>query len=147
MPAQLCTVKGCPNEGRYCRFHKVETFKGFAPLKTEADVHKLLMKSYKKIAKIFMTKNRKCQVKGCKKPAECIHHKAGRIGEKLLDQKNFLAVCMEHHRMIEDNPAWAKENGYSILRLAEGGIVKGPTRSMLGEAGPEAVIPLRRDKQ
>ena len=28
--------------------------------------------------------------------------------------------------------------------LAEGGIVNGPTLAMIGEAGPEAVIPLNR---
>jgi hypothetical protein len=28
-------------------------------------------------------------------------------------------------------------------KLAEGGIVTGPTRALIGEAGPEAVIPLR----
>ena len=28
------------------------------------------------------------------------------------------------------------------IRLAEGGIVMGPTNALIGEAGPEAVIPL-----
>jgi hypothetical protein len=32
----------------------------------------------------------------------------------------------------------------SIPRLAEGGIVTGPTLALIGEAGPEAVIPLNR---
>jgi hypothetical protein len=31
-----------------------------------------------------------------------------------------------------------------LPRLAEGGIVTGPTIAMIGEAGPEAVIPLNR---
>ena len=32
----------------------------------------------------------------------------------------------------------------SIPRLADGGIVTGPTLALIGEAGPEAVIPLNR---
>ena len=32
----------------------------------------------------------------------------------------------------------------NLPRLAEGGIVTGPTLAMIGEAGPEAVIPLNR---
>jgi hypothetical protein len=34
--------------------------------------------------------------------------------------------------------------GSAIPRLADGGIVTGPTLAMIGEAGPEAVIPLNR---
>ena len=45
-------------------------------------------------------------------------------------------------------PDWAGEmewglNLPNIPELAEGGIVKRPTLAMIGEAGPEAVVPLR----
>ena len=33
--------------------------------------------------------------------------------------------------------------GITIPKMAEGGIVTGPTLAMIGEAGPEAVIPLK----
>ena len=32
----------------------------------------------------------------------------------------------------------------SGLKFADGGIVSGPTRALIGEAGPEAVIPLHK---
>lgn len=47
--------------------------------------------------------------------AEDIHHKAGRIGDNLF--KHFLAVCRPCHQRIEENPEWAKDNGFSISRL------------------------------
>jgi hypothetical protein len=47
-------------------------------------------------------------------------------------------------------PSWVPElggKGFSVPNipmLAEGGIVTGPTLAMIGEAGPEAVIPLSK---
>ena len=68
--------------------------------------------------------NRWCGVHGkpCL-PVE-IHHVAGRVGcydEKeiplLIDTRFFLAVCREAHQQIENNPQWAKDQGYSESRL------------------------------
>jgi hypothetical protein len=41
-----------------------------------------------------------------------VHHKHGRVGEMLNNQLFWMAVCREHHDMIHQNPAWARENGY-----------------------------------
>lgn len=117
MAIQLCNTKGCLNEGRYCRLHQVETFKPAKKINKESEKLKELTTQYKKIAKRFITLNPKCQVSGCNKVSECVHHKRGRIGELLTDTRHFLAVCMEHHQQIEGNPEWAKENGYSSSRL------------------------------
>lgn len=46
-----------------------------------------------------------------------VHHGAGKIGDLLTDTRYFVAVCREAHRMIEERPNWAKENGYSFTRL------------------------------
>lgn len=119
MPIKLCTVKGCLNEGRYCRLHQVETFKATPAIKREADAKKEMNNQYKKIAKKFITVHPKCQVQGCNQVSECVHHKRGRIGELLIDTRYFMAVCFDHHRQIEENPDWAKSNGYSLSRLKE----------------------------
>lgn len=95
----------------------IQTFKPSAPIKKESDSTKEVLKEYKKEAKKFITINPKCQVMGCNKVSECVHHKIGRIGQNLMNKKKWLAVCLEHHRQIEDNPDWAKENGYSDSRL------------------------------
>jgi len=81
------------------------------------------------VAKIqFMSKpeNKICPVTG--QPTTDIHHKAGRVGfadqwarinnvSLLLDTRFWLAVSRDGHRQIEENPAWAKELGYSLNRL------------------------------
>ena len=60
---------------------------------------------YRSIRAEYLTKNPKCKV--CHGDASQIHHKAGRVGDKLNDTKDFLAVCFCCHRKIHDNPAWA----------------------------------------
>lgn len=48
-----------------------------------------------------------------------IHHKKGKIEDLLNDKRFFLAVCRRCHDYIEAHPAWAKEMGYSLSRLAK----------------------------
>lgn len=45
-----------------------------------------------------------------------VHHKAGRHGSLLTDKRYFIAVCRNCHRIAEDHPQWAYDNGYSIPR-------------------------------
>lgn len=73
------------------------------------------VQQYNKLRAQFLTDNPLCKV--CGRMAGEVHHKAGRIGERLLDVDNFLAVCHDCHVKIEMNPAWAKENGYSKNRI------------------------------
>lgn len=42
----------------------------------------------------------------------------------------------------KDTVASGKSEGLGLTPMAEGGIVKGPTPALVGEAGPEAIIPL-----
>ena len=66
---------------------------------------------YKGLREKFLIENPACKV--CKsQPSSQIHHKAGRIGDKLNDVKDFLAVCFFCHRKIHDNPAWANAKDY-----------------------------------
>lgn len=46
-----------------------------------------------------------------------VHHKLGRIGELLTNKDYFLACCEICHRYLEDHPAVAKANGWSLNRL------------------------------
>jgi hypothetical protein len=41
----------------------------------------------------------------------------GRIGPLLLDISNYLAVCRECHKIIEENPEMAKKLNLSKSRL------------------------------
>jgi len=53
-----------------------------------------------------------------KKPTTDIHHKKGRVGSLFLDTKYWVALSREGHKFVEENPEWAKENGYSLNRLS-----------------------------
>lgn len=76
-------------------------------------------KIYLTLRKVFLENHKFCEANlpGCGKQANQIHHGSGRCGKKLLDVKTFIALCMPCHQHIELNPLWAKENGYSLIRL------------------------------
>jgi hypothetical protein len=59
--------------------------------------------------------NQKCPITG--KPTTDVHHSKGRIGSLLLDTRYWIALSREGHKYVEENPEWAKENGYSLNRL------------------------------
>jgi hypothetical protein len=118
----LCNVEGCYSFGRYCKLHKVESIKPASTIKKVSDkTADILKKKYNPIARQFIKSHPKCQAKlmNCEGVSSCIHHKAGRIGELLIDTKLFLAVCFSCHRFIEDNPEEAKKKGFSISRLTK----------------------------
>lgn len=66
----------------------------------------------------FLSKpeNQKCLITGW--PTCDIHHKKGRVGSLFLDTKYWVALSREGHQFVEENPEWAKENGYSLDRLS-----------------------------
>ena len=72
---------------------------------------------YAKKKKEYLTAHIRCEVKGCNRVSEDIHHKKGRVGKLLFNEKYFMAVCRDHHTEIELNPDWAIKNKYSIKRL------------------------------
>lgn len=96
---------------------KQATPKPRTPIKPVSDKQAKLNRIYGVAATKFKEDHPVCQVEGCILAATDVHHKAGRIGEKLLDQRTWLAVCRAHHLQIESNPEWAKKNGYSENRL------------------------------
>jgi hypothetical protein len=53
----------------------------------------------------------------CKGQASEVHHKKGRIGNDLLDETNWLALCHNCHEYVERERTWAMEKGYSIKRI------------------------------
>ena len=84
--------------------------------KAENTIYRQKRNAYLKLFPICQVKTHDCTYK-----ATTIHHRAGRIGELLTDETNFLAVCMDCHTAIELNPDWAKRKGYSISRLSDYG--------------------------
>jgi len=77
------------------------------------------LREYKKVREKYLDKHPSCEAKidGCHLEANQIHHKKGRIGNLLVDDNYFLAVCGNCHHWIENNPKEAKELGFSLNRL------------------------------
>lgn len=80
---------------------------------------------YNKESKLWLL-GKKCGC-NCGKKANQVHHMRGREGyaddkkyfqgiKLLLDKDYWLAVCMDCHIDIENNPEWAYKNNYSQSR-------------------------------
>lgn len=74
-------------------------------------------REYSQKRKEFLEENPICQVHNCGQKSDQVHHKKGRTGKLLTNKKYFLAVCGLCHDYIENNPLWAKAQGYSESRL------------------------------
>lgn len=66
---------------------------------------------YKPLRDKYMATHEICEVIGCNKPSQDLHHMARR-GKNLCNVETFLAVCRSCHIHIEENPTESKELGY-----------------------------------
>jgi hypothetical protein len=75
--------------------------------------------AYSAQRKVYLKNYRICEaaLTNCKFEATTVHHKIGRMGEYLLDERFWLPCCMVCHEYIERNPAEAKARGLSLDRL------------------------------
>jgi hypothetical protein len=90
---------------------KLPSSKSRKAIPRQSEKRKVADKEYGKLRKQFLEAYPLCLVESCKEPATEVHHK-GRRGRNLLNVSLFLPCCSSCHRRIEENPKWAKENGY-----------------------------------
>lgn len=89
--------------------------KARTPINKVSDKQAKINAAYSVLRKQFLKDNPNCKV--CNREATEAHHKLGRVGHRMLDTTEWLAVCSSCHHEIEMSPQWAKENGYSKNRL------------------------------
>lgn len=130
---QYNSLQKCPCD--YCTVVIVgkRKFKS-SPIKRQKTIRKISAKQEKKNEEYMVVRNSFLSLlenKICpitKQPTTEVHHKAGRAGfadewarlnntPLLIDVRYFLAVSRNGHRWIEENPAEAKQMGYSVDRL------------------------------
>ena len=70
------------------------------------------LREYLKVRNEYLSENNFCEV--CGRPAQDLHHRSGRIGEKLTDKANFMALCRLHHTWIHEHPKEARSLGWLI---------------------------------
>lgn len=127
---KTCKNKGCENI-----FVPFSSIQKYCCWKCFKENEKPKRKTYKRINKdslkrkqekaIYLKKridflnkpeNKICPVTN--QPTTEVHHKKGRIGTLLNDERYWLAVSRKGHQRIENNPIWAKKNGFSLDRLS-----------------------------
>jgi len=87
------------------------------PIPNMSEKEKKRQQAYLALRKIYMAQHTKCMFKDCQRLSEECHHIVGRVGERLLDTTEWMAVCSEHHRYIHDNDKECRELGYLKSRL------------------------------
>jgi hypothetical protein len=111
----ICTEPGCPFEGGYCKVHFIPPSKKPGIAKVTAE-RKEVNKEYEKVKREFLKSHPICEV--CMtEPSKDVHHKRGKIGKLLTDVRYFLAACRPCHIFLENDPLFAKKEGYSESRL------------------------------
>lgn len=112
---------------RYCSLACQISHKGKPKkIRQVSDKRKEDNEIYSIMRKQFLEKFPICPITG--RPTTDIHHKKGRIGfaddwarhndiSLFLDVRYWVALSREGHQFVEENPTWAKENGYSLNRI------------------------------
>src|SRR6185312_7518374 len=96
----------------YLKERQAKVCFGKAKPEEEKKVKPIAIKSVKRISeeklylkkkKGYLTEHIRCEVKGCNQISTDLHHRKGRVGKLLYDERFFMAVCREHHTEIETN--------------------------------------------
>jgi hypothetical protein len=93
------------------------------PLRRVSTGRRKLNALYGKLARAFLEKHPTCALRQ-PAPSEEIHHKRGRAGTLLIDQRFWAAVSRIAHQWIQNNPVAARSLGL----LAEEGLWNSPPR-------------------
>lgn len=124
--AEVCDLCGNPT-GLQVRV-KVSAAKKPSRIKPVSEKRKEENSLYSLARQLWLWLHPICEFKGCQAPATEIHHKKGRIGylddwarqhniSLLIDIRKFMATCHDHHVINENDPEFAKKEGYSENRI------------------------------
>lgn len=69
------------------------------------------MREYHRKRRAFLKGNPVCAASICRKPATEVHHRVGRVGDLLTDEKHFVGLCPFHHRKVHSDLLWARNEG------------------------------------
>ena len=90
------------------------------PIAPRSQKRAIQEREYSAKRKIFLNDNPICQahIQGiCTSHATQCHHKKGRLGNDLVDETYWLAVCHACHEYIENHREFAMEKGFSVKRI------------------------------
>lgn len=114
---------------KYCQ--KCYTERKYTVKKDKRIVTAISKFSLKKIEKLKIYKARRdnyfknhpvCEYPGCVSREVDLHHKKGRSGDLLIDDRFFCSLCRKHHIWVELHPEEAQELNLSLKRLENGNV-------------------------
>lgn len=111
---KTCKHASC---GEVCKYPPRE--KKYARIGRIAEKRKEEYKQYWPARDAYMQAHPYCEVTGCLRRADELHHRKGRCNKDLYNSDFFMSICRVHHARIKSDPKWAMENGYTISRLAK----------------------------
>lgn len=112
---KLC--KKCATTGVVINKPTKKIAKSIAPRSQKRAIQE---KEYSVRRRVFLQNHSMCEahIQGiCKGQSTEVHHKKGRVGDDLLDETHWLALCHSCHEYVENNRAFAMEQGFSIKRI------------------------------
>jgi hypothetical protein len=69
---------------------------------------------------VYERSNGRCEINAtwsCSGQCEQVHHKQGRVGDRMLDLDKMVAICYNCHDFIGRNPALAYDRGWLMRRV------------------------------
>jgi len=111
-----CMCKDCYNVSKSSEKPPI---KAREPIKKTSKKQAKINRAYSELRLRYLYIFPHCRVcsNDCTFMATEIHHKKGRGKDNMLDSSTWLSVCHQCHELVEKNPEWAYEHGYSIKRL------------------------------
>lgn len=85
-------------------------------IKPISDKQLIRLAEYRLLRDEYMKNHEICEVKGCSRLAQDLHHSRSRE-YYLNDVKVFLAVCRLCHTRIHSEDKWARDNGYLLTSI------------------------------
>lgn len=77
-------------------------------------------REYDKIRReVYERSDGRCEINAtwsCSGMCEEVHHKQGRIGDRMLDMEKMAGICRNCHDFINSNPALAYDRGWMLRR-------------------------------
>lgn len=110
-----------------------KTIKRIKP-KSDSLRARALRELYEEVKADVLKKNPKCLL--CPKKSSDVHHRMGRAGTLLIDDRFLSAVCSRCHNSIHAFPRTAKENGW----MAGPGEWNTPPRDAFSDVLEDSVI-------
>ena len=68
---------------------------------------------------VYERANGRCEVNAswaCTRRCEQVHHKQGRVGDRMTDMDKMVGICFPCHEFIGRNPTIAYQNGWMLRR-------------------------------